>query len=211
MRALEPGIERLESRIEQEESELQAFRDEPEAQIEERLSELSEAIKQTDPRPAKHGGNRSMYDHLVKLREGIKRDPDAWVNWRKSGIREKIDGLRLNEIGRQFRQEVDTSAVYGIQATHLNDDSYGIDYEVSDSELIYYVLYKKHTNRVFAEKAWSSEDHSVGADGWTNIADAICINEDVSRLEFVPRSDEFAEYMLTGGFEKGDGVIYYAR
>ena len=211
MAELESGIERLESRIEQKESELQAFRDEPEAQIDGRVSELSEAIKQTDPRPPKNGGNRSMHDHLVKLRAGIKRDPDAWVNWRRSRIKERIDALRLNETGRQFRREVDTSAVYGIEASHLNDDSYGIYYEVSNSELIYYVLYKKHTNRVFAEKAWSSEDHSVGADGWTNIADAICINEDVSRLEFAPRSDEFAEYMLTGGFEKGDEVIYYAR
>ena len=85
--------ERLEQRLERKESELKAFRDDPQTQIDERLSELSEGIEQTNPGDPTTPDNRSMHDHLTLLRDGIERDPDAWVSWRIGQIENTIDEL----------------------------------------------------------------------------------------------------------------------
>jgi len=93
MRALELEIERLESRIERRESELQAFLDRPQEKLHARLSELADGIEATNPRDPTTPDNRSMHDHLTLLREGIERDPDAWVNWRIGQIESEIEQL----------------------------------------------------------------------------------------------------------------------
>ena len=93
MRELESDEERLKSRIERKESELQAFEEEPREQVGARLSELADGIEQTNPRDPTTADNRSMYDHLTLLREGIERDPDAWVSWRIGQIESEIAEL----------------------------------------------------------------------------------------------------------------------
>ena len=93
MSELESEIERLESRIERKESELQAFEEEPRAQLDARLSELADGIEATTPRDPTTPDNRSMHDHLTLLREGIERDPDAWVSWRIGQIESEIEEL----------------------------------------------------------------------------------------------------------------------
>ena len=93
MAELESGIERLESRIEQKESELKDFQETPQEQINERLGELADGIEATNPRDPTTPDNRSMHDHLTLLREGIERDPDAWVNWRIGQIESEIEEL----------------------------------------------------------------------------------------------------------------------
>ena len=93
MAELESETERLESRIERKESELQAFEEEPQAQVDARLSELTDGIEATNPRDPTTPDNRSMHDHLTLLREGIERDPDAWVSWRIGQLETAIDEL----------------------------------------------------------------------------------------------------------------------
>ena len=94
MRELESDEERLKSRIERKESELQAFLDEPQAQVDARLSELADGIEATNPRDPTTPDNRSMHDHLTLLRDGIERDPDAWVSWRIGQIDSEIEELQ---------------------------------------------------------------------------------------------------------------------
>ena len=93
MAELESETERLESRIERKESELQAFEEEPQAQLDARLSELADGIEATNPRDPTTPDNRSMNEHLTLLREGIERDPDAWVNWRIKQLESAIEEL----------------------------------------------------------------------------------------------------------------------
>ena len=93
MPELESEEERLESRIERKESELQAFEEEPQAQLDARLSELADGIEATTPREPTTPDNRSMHDHLTLLREGIERDPDAWVSWRIGQLESAIEEL----------------------------------------------------------------------------------------------------------------------
>ena len=89
----ESDEERLKSRIERKESELQPFEEEPQAQLDARLSELADGIEATTPREPTTPDNRSMHDHLTLLREGIERDPDAWVSWRIGQIESEIAEL----------------------------------------------------------------------------------------------------------------------
>ena len=93
MAEVESETERLESRIERKESELQAFKQEPRAQLDARLSELADGIEATNPRDPTTPDNRSMHEHLSKLKEGIDRDPDAWVSWRKQKLKSEIETL----------------------------------------------------------------------------------------------------------------------
>ena len=86
--------DRLEQRLERKESELKAFRDDPQAQIDERLGELTDGIEATNPRDPTTPDNRSMHDHLTLLRDGIERDPDAWVSWRIGQLESAIDELK---------------------------------------------------------------------------------------------------------------------
>ena len=85
--------DRLERRLERKESELKVFRDDPRAQIDERLGELAGGIEATNPRDPTTPDNRSMHEHLTLLREGIERDPDAWVSWRIGQIESEIEEL----------------------------------------------------------------------------------------------------------------------
>ena len=93
MPELESEQERLERRLERKESELLDFQERPQEQIDERLSELSEGIEQTNPRDPTTPDNRSVHEHLTLLREGIEHDPDAWVNWRIGQIESAIEDL----------------------------------------------------------------------------------------------------------------------
>ena len=93
MPELESEEERLKLRIERKESELQAFLDEPQEQIDSRLSELTDGIEATNPREPTTPDNRSMHEHLTLLREGIKRDPDAWVSWWIGQLESAIEEL----------------------------------------------------------------------------------------------------------------------
>ena len=85
--------ERLERKLERKESELKDFQDDPQAQIDERVGELSDGIAQTNPREPTQEGNRSMHEHLSKLKAGIETDPDAFVRWRISGIESEIEAI----------------------------------------------------------------------------------------------------------------------
>ena len=96
MAELESETERLESRIERKESELQAFKQEPQAQVDARLSELSEAIEATTDRTPTHPDNRSMHEHLVKLKAGIENDREAFVRWRISNIEREISEIEAD-------------------------------------------------------------------------------------------------------------------
>ena len=90
---LESEKERLERKLERKESELKDFQDDPQAQIDERLGELDDGIEQTNPRDPTTPDNRSMYEHLTLLRDGIERDPDAWVSWRIGQVESAIEEL----------------------------------------------------------------------------------------------------------------------
>ena len=79
--------------MERKESELKHFQDDPQEQIDERLGELADGIEATNPRDPTTPDNRSMHDHLTLLRDGIERDPDAWVNWRIAQIESEIGEL----------------------------------------------------------------------------------------------------------------------
>ena len=85
--------DRLEQRLERKEAELKAFRDDPQAQIDERLGQLASGIEQTNPRDPTAPDNRSMHEHLTLLRDGIERDPDAWVSWRIGQLESAIEEL----------------------------------------------------------------------------------------------------------------------
>ena len=85
--------ERLEQKLERKESELIDFQETPQEQIDARLSELADGIEQTNPRDPTTPDNRSMHEHLTLLREGIVRDPDAWVPWRIGQIESEIEEL----------------------------------------------------------------------------------------------------------------------
>ena len=87
--------ERLERKLERKESELIDFQETPQEQIDARLSELADGIEQTNPRDPTTPDNRSMHEHLTLLREGIERDPDAWVNWRIGQIESEIEELEV--------------------------------------------------------------------------------------------------------------------
>ena len=85
--------ERLERKLERKESELKDFQDDSQAQIDERVSDLSDGIARTNPRDPTQEGNRSMHEHLSKLKSGIERDPDAFVRWRVNSIESDIEAI----------------------------------------------------------------------------------------------------------------------
>ena len=92
-RELESEKERLERRLERKESELKDFQDDPQAQIDERVGELSNGIAQTSPREPTQEGNRSMHEHLSKLKTGIEHDREAFVRWRITNIEREISEI----------------------------------------------------------------------------------------------------------------------
>ena len=90
---LESEKELLERKLERKESELLDFRERPQEQIDARVSELSDGIERTNPRDPTQEGNRSMHEHLSKLKAGIETDPDAFVRWRISSIESDIEAI----------------------------------------------------------------------------------------------------------------------
>ena len=93
MTELESEKERLERKLERKKSELNDFQESPENQIDERVSELSDGIERTNPRDPTQEGNRSMHEHLSKLKAGIEIDPDAFVRWRINSLESEIEAI----------------------------------------------------------------------------------------------------------------------
>ena len=92
--------DRLERRLERKGAELKDFQETPQEQINERLGELADGIEATNPRDPTTPDNRSMHEHLTLLRDGIERDPDAWVNWRIGQLESTVEEIesKLEEL-----------------------------------------------------------------------------------------------------------------
>ena len=88
--------DRLEQRLERKEGELKAFQDDPQAQIDERLGELADGIEATTDRTPTHPDNRSMHEHLVKLKTGIEYDREAFVRWRIANLEREISEIEAD-------------------------------------------------------------------------------------------------------------------
>ena len=93
---LESEKEALERRLERKQDELKNFEDEPETQVERRLSELADGIEATTDRTPTHPDNRSMHEHLVKLKTGIENDREAFVRWRINNIEREISDIEAD-------------------------------------------------------------------------------------------------------------------
>ena len=93
---MEDEGEALERKLERKQDELKSFEDDPERQVERRLSELSEGIEATTDRTLTDPDNRSMHEHLVKLKRGIENDREAFVRWRISNIGREISELEAD-------------------------------------------------------------------------------------------------------------------
>ena len=85
--------EALERKLARRQDELKSFEDEPDTQVKRRLSELSEGIEATTDRTPTDPDNRSMHEHLVKLKTGIENDREAFVRWRISNIGREISEI----------------------------------------------------------------------------------------------------------------------
>ena len=88
--------EALERKLERKQAELKAFEDDPETQVERRLSELSNGIEATTDRTPTDPDNRSMQEHLVKLKTGIENDREAFVRWRINNIEREISEVEAD-------------------------------------------------------------------------------------------------------------------
>ena len=93
---LESEKERLERKLERKQDELKNFEDDPETVVKRRLSELSEGIEATTDRTPTHPDNRSMHEHLVKLKAGIENDREAFVRWRITNIEREISEIEAD-------------------------------------------------------------------------------------------------------------------
>ena len=96
MSELESEQERFERKLARKQDELKNFEDEPETQVERRLSELSEGIEATTDRTPTRPDNRSMHEHLVKLKRGIENDREAFVRWRINNIAREISEIEAD-------------------------------------------------------------------------------------------------------------------
>ena len=90
---MEDEGEALERKLERKQDELKSFEDDPETQVERRLSELSEGIEATTDRTPADPDNRSMHEHLVKLKTGIENDREAFVRWRIANLEREISDI----------------------------------------------------------------------------------------------------------------------
>ena len=88
--------EALERQLERKQDELKNFEDEPETQVKRRLSELSDGIEATTDRTPTDPDNRSMHEHLVKLKTGIENDREAFVRWRITNIEREISEIEAD-------------------------------------------------------------------------------------------------------------------
>ena len=93
---MEDEGEALKRKFARKQDELKSFEDEPKTQVERRLSELSEGIESTTDRTPTHPDNRSMHEHLVKLKTGIENDREAFVRWRISNIGREISEIEAD-------------------------------------------------------------------------------------------------------------------
>ena len=94
--ALESEKEALERKLERKQDGLKSFEDEPETEVERRLSELADGIEATTDRTPTHPDNRSMHEHLVKLKTGIENDREAFVRWRITNIGREISEIEAD-------------------------------------------------------------------------------------------------------------------
>ena len=92
---MEDEREALERKLERKQDELKSFEDGSETQVERRLSELNDGIEATTDRTPTHPDNRSMHEHLVKLKTGIENDREAFVRWRISNIGREISEIEV--------------------------------------------------------------------------------------------------------------------
>ena len=90
---MEDEGEALERKLERKQDDLKSFEDDSETQVERRLSELSEGIEVTTDRTPTHPDNRSMHEHLVKLKTGIENDREAFVRWRIANLEREISDI----------------------------------------------------------------------------------------------------------------------
>ena len=90
---MEDEGEALERKLERKQDDLKSFEDDSETQVERRLRELSEGIEATTDRTPTEPDNRSMHEHLVKLKTGIENDREAFVRWRISNIEREISEI----------------------------------------------------------------------------------------------------------------------
>ena len=93
---MEDEREALERKLARKQDELKNFEDEPETQVERRLRELSEGIEATTDRTPTDPDNRSMHEHLVKLKTGIENDREAFVRWRINNIEREISEIKAD-------------------------------------------------------------------------------------------------------------------
>ena len=96
MSELESEQERFERKLERKQDDLKSFEDEPDTQVERRLSELNDGIEATTDRTPTHPDNRSMHEHLVKLKTGIENDREAFVRWRITNIGREISEIEAD-------------------------------------------------------------------------------------------------------------------
>ena len=88
--------EALERELERKQDELKSFEDDPETQLERRLSELNDGIEVTTDRTPTDPDNRSMHEHLVKLKTGIENDREAFVRWRITNNEREISEIEAD-------------------------------------------------------------------------------------------------------------------
>ena len=93
---MEDEGEALERKLERKQDELKNFEDDSEAEVERRLSELADGIEATTDRTPTDPDNRSMHEHLVKLKTGIENDREAFVRWRISNIEREISEIEAD-------------------------------------------------------------------------------------------------------------------
>ena len=90
---MEDEREALKRKLERKQDDLKSFEDDPETQVERRLSELADGIEATTDRTPTDPDNRSMHQHLVKLKTGIENDREAFVRWRINNIAREISEI----------------------------------------------------------------------------------------------------------------------
>ena len=93
---MEDEGEALERKLERKQDDLKSFEDDSETQVERRLSELNDGIEATTDRTPADPDNRSMHQHLVKLKRGIENDREAFVRWRITNIEREITEIEAD-------------------------------------------------------------------------------------------------------------------
>ena len=93
---MEDEREALERKLERKQDDLKNFEDDSETQVERRLRELSEGIEATTDRTPTEPDNRSMHEHLVKLKRGIENDREAFVRWRIANLEREISEIEAD-------------------------------------------------------------------------------------------------------------------